>query len=304
MKKKFTLSAVLILITFIGFSQCPSFFRRNNGNGTCSMESQIKMYYTTCPSTLLTMDSIYVSGIKADLTIGAPDASKCAKNGYVSYCFNGNLPPASSLKVFFTYEGSGGVSEHISCVVVEGNVAPVVLSNFEVQRSAASSVTVTWKTQQEINTSGFEIQRSTNNSDFETIGIVSSKNSNGSVPQLYSFTDNSNSSKEVSFYRIKMIDKDNSFSLSSTKTVKGSIAKSDFTVFPNPSAGNAKITITDLSEPTNVMVVDNAGRVIKQAVLTTSNSVEISNLQKGGYFIKIIGKESGATTVKKLSVIN
>lgn len=304
MKRKFTLSAVFILITFISLAQCPSFFRRNNGNGTCSMESQIKMYYTTCPSTSLMMDSIYVSGVKADLTIGTPDASNCAKNSYVSYCFNGNLPPAGSLQVFFTYDGGGGVSQHISCFVPEGNVAPIVLSDFETQRSGASTVTVTWKTQQESNASGFEIQRSSNNSTFETIGIVSSKNSNSSTSQFYSFIDNSNSSKEVSFYRIKMIDKDNSFSLSSTKMVKGSLGKSDFTVFPNPSSGSAKITISDLNEPTNIVILDNSGRLIKQTVLINSNSVEINNLQKGGYFIKITGKESGITTVKKLSVVN
>ena len=133
---------------------------------------------------------------------------------------------------------------------------------------------------------------------------MASKSSNSSTKQVYSFVDNSNNLKEVSFYRLKMIDKDNSFSLSSTKTVKGSAGKSDFTVFPNPSAGSAKVTISDLNEPTTVMVLDNSGRLIKQAILINSNTVEINNLQKGGYFIKIIGKESGATTIKKLSVIN
>ena len=303
MKRKFTLSAVLILIAFIGFGQCPNFFKRNNGQGTCGAESEIRMYFPTCVSNPPSMDSVYANGTKANLTIFTPDGSKCSGKGYVSYCFSGNLPPVSSLQVFFTYT-SQGTSTHIVCNVPEGNVAPVVLSNFQTQRSGASTVTITWQTQQETNASGYEIQRSSNNSDFQTIGIVSSKNSNGSTLQTYSFTDNTNNSKEVSFYRIKMIDKDNSFSLSSTKSVKGSLGKFDFTVFPNPSAGSAKVTITDLNEPTNVMILDNAGRLIQQTDLTTSNSVQISNLQKGGYFIKITGKESGVTTVKKLSVIN
>ena len=32
--------------------------------------------------------------------------------------------------------------------------------------------------------------------------------------------------------------------------------------------------------------------------------IDINNLQKGSYFIKMIGKESGETLVKKLTVIN
>lgn len=303
MKKKFTISAVLILITFIGFAQCPSFFKRNNGQGTCGMQSEIRMYFTTCTSNPPAIDSIYINGVKAGVTVAPPNDSKCASKGYVSYCFNGDLPPAHSLKVFFTYTTSS-VSTNIVCNVPEGSVAPVVLSNYEIQRNSANTVTVTWETQQELNASGFEIQRSTNNSSFETVGIVPGRTSNSSTLQFYSFADNSNNLKEVSFYRIKMIDKDNSYTLSATKTVKGSLGKSDFIVFPNPSAGNAKITITDLSEQTNVMLLDNSGRLIKQTTLINTNSLELNNLQKGGYIIKITGKESGVTSTKKLSVIN
>jgi len=51
------------------------------------------------------------------------------------------------------------------------------------------------------------------------------------------------------------------------------------------------------------MVFDNTGRLIQQTS-TTSNSVEINNLQKGSYFVKILGQQTGSSTVKKLSVIN
>jgi len=299
MKKKFTFSAILILIAFIGFAQCPSFFKRNNGNGTCGSQSEIRLYFPICTGNAPLIDSVYANNVKARLTIFSPDASKCAVKGYVSYCFNGNIPTVSALTLFFNYG-----NHSTSCLVPEGNVAPILLSNFEIQRTGASTVTIAWKTEQEVNASGFEIQRSSNNSSFETVGKVASKSSNSNTPQVYSFVDNSNNLKEVSFYRLKMVDKDNSFSLSSTKTVKGSVGKADFTVFPNPSAGSAKVTISDLNEPTTVMVLDNSGRLIKQAILINSNTVEINNLQKGGYFIKIIGKESGATTIKKLSVIN
>ena len=190
----------------------------------------------------------------------------------------------------------------VSGPVVEAGPLPVVMGNFGLQRKS-EKVLLNWQTFHEIELSGFEIQRAYDNSSYQTIGKVAAHVNSNSV-LTYSFEDNSNTAKGVSFYRIKMIDKDGKFSFSAIKTIKGIEGKSDFVVFPNPSNGNTKITITDLSEPTIMQVIDNSGRLVKSVTLTNSNSVEISDLQKGGYFIKITGKESGATSVKKLSVIN
>ena len=305
MNKKFTFSAVLILITFIGFAQCPSYFARNNGNGTCS-SAEVKMYFPTCPTIIPNIDSIYSNGVNLKINMLNVDASKCASKGYISYCISSNIPPVNSIQVFFNF---GSTTLSTACTVTDSPVAagptPVILSSFEARRADGNSVIALWKTEQEINADKYEIQRSTNKSSFETIGTVFSKNSNSSVAQSYSFTDRSNNSIEVSLYRIKMIDKDNSFSYSAIETVKGTIGKiTDFTVYPNPSVGNAKITISDLCEPTSILVYDNSGRLIKHTTLTNSNSFDLNNLQKGGYFIKITGEKTGSSFVKKLAVIN
>jgi len=305
MKKKFTISAALVLISFIGFSQCPSYFTRNNGNGTCGAEAQIKMYFPSCPVTAPSIDSVYLNGQKANIAFFAPDDSKCANQGYVSYCFSGDLPPASSIKVYFNFGVVDG--DTTGCNVPSGPEAgptPVVLSSFDAQRGGLTSVTVNWKTEQEINSKGFEIQRSSDNINFEPVGFVSSKTANSSLAQYYSFTDNSNNVKGTSFYRLKMVDLDNTFAFSSIKTVKGSGLQAEVNVFPNPASSNSKITVGNLSESTNVRVFDNTGRLIQQITSTNSNSVDLNHLQKGSYFIKITGLETGTSTVKKLSIIN
>ena len=306
MKKNFTISAILTLISFAGFSQCPTSFTRNNGNGTCGNatgEAQIKMFFADCPSTAPVMDSIYVNGVKSDITIFAPDTSKCAKQGYVSYCFSGNLPPASNIKVYFNF---GAVdTDTTGCNVPntpEAGPTPVVLTGFDAVRGN-NAVTVNWKTEQEINSKGFEIQRSSDNINFETVGFVSSKTANSSLAQYYSFTDNSNNIIGTSFYRLKMIDLDNTFAFSSIKTVKGTGFKSEVNVFPNPAPANTKITVGNLSEPSSIRVFDNTGRLIQQTI-SSSTSVDLNHLQKGNYFIKITGQQTGSSTVKKLSVIN
>lgn len=306
MKKKFTISAALIIISFAGFSQCPTYFKRNNGNGTCGAEAEIRMYFPSCPVIVPKIDSIYTNGVKANIQIYPPDASKCSSKGYISYCFGGDLPGVEAIQVFFDFDVTSSTASSACNVTTspEAGPTPVVLSSFDAQRSGLSSVTVNWKTEQEINSKGFEIQRSSDNINFEAVGFVSSKTANSSLAQFYSFIDNSNNVKGTSFYRLKMIDLDNTFAFSSIRTVKGSGLQAEVNVFPNPASSNSKVTIGNLSESTNIGVFDNTGRLVQQISSTNSSSVDLNHLQKGSYYIKITGLETGSSTVKKLSIIN
>jgi hypothetical protein len=77
-----------------------------------------------------------------------------------------------------------------------------------------------------------------------------------------------------------------------------------FTIFSNPSTGNAKVSIANVSEPTKVIIFHNLGRVIKETGFVYSNSVDISSISKGSYVIKVIGERTGASSVKKFTVIS
>ena len=164
----------------------------------------------------------------------------------------------------------------------------------------ANNVTLTWKSESEINAKEFIIERNTGNG-FVTVGTVAALNNAGGAS--YSFVDNNNS-KKVSEYRLKLVDLDATFKLSETRAVKGTAAVSDFTVFPNPSNGYSKISIADVTEATTVEVIDNAGRVIKTIALKNSNTVEVNGLQNGIYLIRITNKATGDAVTKKLSVSN
>jgi len=303
MKKKFTISAALLFITVMSFAQCPDYFKRNNGNGTCGSEAEIRMYFATCPATAPIIDSIRANGVIANVTVSAPDGSKCASKGYISYCVSGDLPPAGSLTVFFDF---GEFTGKDSCVVPEsgpsGGPTPVVLSSFNADLGGKNAVNVNWKTEQELNSSRYEIQRSFNNIDFETVGVIASKSSNSSIAQYYSFTDNSNNLNSTSFYRLKMIDLDNSFTYSYVKAVQGSSLKNEILVGPNPAQSGQMIMIRNLSEPSSIRIFDYSGRLI-QTASSTGNSVQLNNLQNGFYYVNITGKQTGISSVKKLSVL-
>lgn len=305
--KRILLSAGLLILSFGAFSQalCPTQFLRNNGNsGPCA--SHIRLYFASCPSSVPSLDSIKINSVLQPQTYTLIAQSCHGSNNYVDYCVSdNNLPPAGQITVFLTFPGAvGGTSTKVICNVPEAGPTPVLLIGFSAQRNKKNDVDINWQTEQEINSSLFEIERSYDNVSFVKIGTISAAG-NSSLLKSYSFTDNSNNSKSNSLYRIKMIDKDGSFAYSGVKSVKGSNATaSDFLIYPNPGYANSNITISQLNGPAVIKFFDIAGRIVKTVSLENSFSVQINDLQKGTYFVQITEKNSGMTQTKKLSVIN
>lgn len=327
MKKFFTLIAVSLFLAITSFGQtssttttsnttCPMIFdiKRNNGGnfpqgpGTCGGDAQIRVYFQDCPSNPPRLDSIYYQGQKLqglefghqNIRDGFPDASNCSKpHSYLSYCVYGsNIPPAKKLTFYFSYVSSNG-TVHTTCEVPEGGPLPINVSAFSAGRTS-SAVSLNWKIESGVNISSFDVERSFDNATFKSIATVAGSTS----MQSYSYTDNANKSTAVSFYRLKITKQGGEISYSDIKTVKAFGGKTDFIVFPNPAFGNAKITITDLNEPTKVQLIDNSGRLVKAATLTNSNTIELNGLLKGNYMVRIMGTVSGQTEVRKLTVIN
>jgi hypothetical protein len=74
----------------------------------------------------------------------------------------------------------------------QGNLLPVVLGNFGVQRKSSEDE-LRWETEQEINSKSFEIQRSIGIKGFQSIGTVSAKGNTSSLNK-YAFKDKTNAS--------------------------------------------------------------------------------------------------------------
>ena len=293
--KKFTLSIVMLLLSAMAIAQtpvCPSNFRRNNGNGGCP-DGKIIFTYAVCPNPTFIIDSIKANGVNTNVTVST---GTCA-SGKAEYCITGgNLPTASTLQVYFS---TGQPNSGFACFVPGGGPLPIKIISFNAKRNG-NAVTLNWTSESEINAKEYVIERNSGNG-FVAIGTVAALNRE--TGSSYAFTDNNNS-KTVSQYRLKLVDKDANFKLSDIKAVKGTAAVSDFTVFPNPSMGNAKVSITDIAEATTVDVIDNAGRVLKTIELQNKNTVEVNNLQKGIYLIRITNKVTGDAVTKKLTVSN
>jgi hypothetical protein len=272
----------------------------NNGNNNCTYQVNINA------TGVSSRKSVRIQVFAGTLT-STPVHDECitvARNTTTTYATATYTAPcdATIFLVITRYTASNGECNGGICAIdtldASGGPLPIKMSAFYAKRKN-SSVTLSWETASELNAKEFVIQKKAGNS-FENIAIVAADNK--ITGSSYSFYD-INSFKGVSQYRLKMVDLNGAFTYSEIRAVKGTTGAADFTIFPNPSRGDAKVTITDISEPTDVQLVDNTGRILKVVSMNNSNTVDFSNLQKGMYMIRIVNKISGEALTKKLHVL-
>ena len=116
------------------------------------------------------------------------------------------------------------------------NLLPVELTSFN-SAVHGKEVNLTWKTATEVNSYGFEIQKSevrSQNGGWEKVGFVQASG-NSNSPREYTFSDN-NLQEGKYQYRLKMIDNDGTFEYSNIIEAE-IIAPKEFTLsqnYPNP----------------------------------------------------------------------
>lgn len=180
-----------------------------------------------------------------------------------------------------------------------GGPLPIKMNEFYAQRNNAQ-VVLSWRSEVEINAYEYVVERKTTG-DFIPVGTVQA--TNNTEGSKYSFTD-LNAETGVSQYRIKMTDADGTFRYSEIKSVRGYNNKQTFTLFPNPATAHTDIYITDLSANTEVQIIDPTGRMVKRITSTGNTNINVGNLPRGLYMVRLIDRETGETVTKKLSVTN
>lgn len=172
---------------------------------------------------------------------------------------------------------------------------PVVLSSFSVDKSG-NGVKLNWSTSQEQNSKEFQVERSTDQTNWTIVATVAAAGNKNSVSN-YSATDNAPASG-VNYYRLKMVDLDNSFATSAVKSV---VFGSSFavSVSPNPASTFINVSLTGTQKSARIVLTDINGKMVFDQH-TTSPKVQIntSSFAKGMYILKVInGTEVNTTKV-------
>ena len=175
---------------------------------------------------------------------------------------------------------------------------PVELLNFEGKAQNNTNI-LTWTTTNEVNNKYFEIERSTNATEFTKIGVVDANTSNESI-KSYTFSDVS-FDKNTNYYRLKQVDSNNNTSFSKIISIKSS-ENTNITVniFPNPSKNTFVIDVNGIvSDKYSVVVYDMQGKsVVNTKVSSNICVISLDNCVSGVYFVKI--STTNSVIIKKI----
>jgi len=167
---------------------------------------------------------------------------------------------------------------------------PLKLLEFNGQRIESSSIKLLWETINEVNSSGFWVERSLGNTAiFSSVAFVKSRG--GNFLQRYEYID-TNNYEGASFYRLRQVDLDGRFNISKIISIKGILSNKTI-VFPNPNSGTFNIIIpnrTNKAVFVELMGMDGS-RVFSKTLIPLQGRLEVrvdELLSSGIYIIKLI----------------
>jgi len=143
------------------------------------------------------------------------------------------------------------------------NALPVELNSFSASVANGSTVNLSWETATEVNNYGFDVERSSGNSDWQKIGFVAGSG-NSNSPKEYSFADNPSGGTSFS-YRLKQIDVGGSFQYYDPVTVNLSLSSKPKLLQNSPNPFNPSTTIkfyTPTTSDVTIKIYDMLGREV------------------------------------------
>ncbi len=221
---------------------------------------------------------------------------------------NGALSTISGLSANTNYliylDGISNTKASFS-LTLNGSVLPVTLVNFN-GVYANEKVNLSWKTSSEINSKEFQVEKSHNGIAFTQFAVIDAKG-NTSIESAYVAIDERPFSGQ-SFYRLKMVDKDGTFTYSEIVKIK-TPAKSVFfsRAFPNPTTGKLTLeVISDMRKNLSAEVLDLLGKRVQLDRINLEpgvnlKTVMVNRLAVGTYFIQL--RDESGTVIGKSTFI-
>ena len=176
-------------------------------------------------------------------------------------------------------------------------IMPVELKDFKAE-PYADRVELNWETASEENNDHFVIERSSSGHLFEEIGLVKGVGTS-SIGSSYTFRDEHPISG-VSYYRLKQVDTDGTYSYSKIVSVSKVFTRHDVHVYPTATAHTLNLMLPPTHEYKYASVVDLMGKQVLQLPLEPSKEqyLNVSSLSSGMYVL-VLKSASGSKTTKR-----
>lgn len=172
----------------------------------------------------------------------------------------------------------------------------VVLSNnqlsFDAKNLGYSGALLTWKTSGEENLTGFELQRSTDNTNWKSLSTIAAKGSTPSSSFEYNFTDYSLPTGRV-YYRLKMLNPDGRALYSEIRAVTLKVI-AGMAITPNPASSRTTLKFNSLDNTTGkLLIIGMNGQVVadrSQQIRKGSNDIDVpvgNSINDGVYLVQL-----------------
>lgn len=189
---------------------------------------------------------------------------------------------------YVSYESGSAVYTNNGCSAPV--IMPVETKYLNVYKKG-KTVELLWATASETNNSHFNIERSADTRNFETIGEIKGAG-NSSKELSYEYIDEKPLTG-LNYYRIKQTDFDGRFSYSEIRSVRFK-GLNNVNVTPRTTEGQINIT-TDL-EAYTIDIHNAAGQVVKTfPAMGLDQTISIESLVAGVYFVKINSRSESET---------
>jgi hypothetical protein len=242
---------------------------------------------TTFKSSVINLTSFVGNTIKLRFRFGSDNST-----GTTTGWFIDNIVLNSEAAVFNTAKlfDAGNVTKFANTLS-----AKIILSALPVQWISFNAAMenqharLQWITENEQQIKKYEVERSENGTQFIKIGEILPVYLQRST---YPFTDlNSLMSAKILYYRIKILEKNGSYSYS--RIVKLSTVKStEFSLTPNPAKDYLYINGIPVMAMLDATITDISGRKLNSTKISFSkNQINIAGLEKGIYLLQLRDKD-------------
>lgn len=207
-----------------------------------------------------------------------------------SYTFAPEAAFKGSVAFPYTTTDSQGATASATLYISGDEAAlPVTLVEFKAVREGNQAL-LSWMTTSETNSDYFEVQRSRDAKSWRAVGKVDSYGESA-IRRDYTFTDDALAPGE-NYYRLKMVDKDLTYTYSGIRNVESAVA--GLSTYPNPVSD--KIFLSDLSARriSRVTITNSSGIVVYSAGGFPPTGLRVNKWVSGLYIIEVT-EENGMT---------
>jgi FG-GAP repeat/Secretion system C-terminal sorting domain len=235
------------------------------------------------------------------ILVGSPSGALDFNNSIL------NLGSTLGLLLDFTVGDNGlGKSFLFDTKLCSGGTLPVTLTTFE-GKEKNNAINLHWQTNDEVNVNHYEVERSVDGINFSTLGLVFSWDN--SRNNDYYFPDR-NIVRGTSYYRLKIVDKDQTFTYSKTITFRHDAAiTSMVSVYPNPAKEGIRVMIAGYEKGVYSIEIRNmAGQLRVSRSMKVNDGQHVEYIERtpdiipGVYLLSVYDKNNKRISINKVIV--